>query len=296
MELLQKTAKEIKNQIQDFLDTTPYAEQLQGLLSLSDKDLQDPHIIECFLQQQGLDSNLWTQYLGSIKVKALLNTNQYFQNLDPDRKQEFLTADFELISFFNQHGFLDKDIFKTSKLMKYINLSRLSKKDFLDKLLFFTNKKIITPSNIFSVPKDLFFFSPPLIEYLDKISFFDHNPFFDQEEYSSYVGSPLQQHLLLFCNNQDSTALRKYESLDTMLDYKLPDFSEKLLQLITFTQTLPIKHWEAFFKVIPHIISKENYKNLLEKLEEKISFASQSSMSFCLDSILKTNQSILFIE
>lgn len=109
MKLRQKASEELKTQIQDFLSNSPYAEQLQGLLYLSEEELQDPHTVKKFLEQQHLDPQIWTGYIDHLKVKRLLEHNQ-FNSL---QKNNFLNIDFDLISFFNRHGFLGKKMYQT---------------------------------------------------------------------------------------------------------------------------------------------------------------------------------------
>lgn len=108
-----KSSIELKSQIQDFLAVSPYAEQLQGLLALSEEELQNPNAVQKFLEQQHLDSQIWTEYIDKLKVRKLLEKNQYFVNLDARWQKPLLETNFDLISFFSQHGFLGEDISKT---------------------------------------------------------------------------------------------------------------------------------------------------------------------------------------
>lgn len=108
-----KGADELKSQLQDFLSNSPYAEQLQGLLDLSEEELQDTHAVQKFLEQEHLDPQIWNDYIDRLKVKRLLEHNQYFAKVDSFRKDDFLKIDFDLIAFFDQHGFLGRDISQT---------------------------------------------------------------------------------------------------------------------------------------------------------------------------------------
>lgn len=88
-----------------------------------------------------------------------------------------------------------------------INIHPVPKDQLLKKLQFFIDKKILTPSNICFLPQNLFYLSVPLIEYLEKISFFDNNPFFDEQQYIYYSLHFFQQYLVLFCMGQESNEL-----------------------------------------------------------------------------------------
>lgn len=88
-----------------------------------------------------------------------------------------------------------------------INIHPIPKDQLLKKLQFFTSKNILTPRNIYFFPIDLFYLSTPVIEYLEKLSFFDNNPFFDKESYCNYEGSVFQQYLILFCTGEDTSKL-----------------------------------------------------------------------------------------
>lgn len=85
-----KSSIELKSQIQDFLAVSPYAEQLQGLLALSEEELQNPNAVQKFLEQQHLDSQIWTEYIDKLKVRKFLEKKPYF--LYPSRFPEH--ADF----------------------------------------------------------------------------------------------------------------------------------------------------------------------------------------------------------
>lgn len=85
-----KGADELKTQLQVFLSNSPYAEQLQGLLDLSEEELQDTNSIQKFLEQQHLDPQIWTEYIDRLKVRKFLEKKPYF--LHPSRFPEH--ADF----------------------------------------------------------------------------------------------------------------------------------------------------------------------------------------------------------
>ncbi len=91
--------------------------------------------------------------------------------------------------------------------MKSIQANTFQKGELLKKLQFLTSKNILTPRNIYFFPIDLFYLSTPVIEYLEKLSFFDNNPFFDKESYCNYEGSVFQQYLILFCTGEDTSKL-----------------------------------------------------------------------------------------
>lgn len=160
----------------------------------------------------------------------------------------------------------------------------MQKDELLKKLQFFTSKNILTPRNIYFFPIDLFYLSASFLEYLEQLSFFDNNPFFDEESYLGYEGFIFQQYLILFCTGQDSNRLEKYETLKPIIDYKSPDFSEKLLRLIEVTKTKSAEELKTFFKFTQLILTENNYQELLEKLEQKFSLSDESDIFLLLKS------------